>query len=269
MSDIQDALAFYGFLAHAELDGSERVTMCVVPGAPPSKARVRFGKGNAYSSAQMVAAEKRTATFVQQALRGYLYEGNVALGCIFYRPNFQRVDADNMLKHVCDAINGLAFKDDSQVTAIAARVELDKDNPRTVIVLGPHRSTLARGINDTTPCRQCGTPISAVAKRGQREPQRYCSRECLSAARAVDLSEPVPCGHCAEPFRRKTTAQRMCCPACRAASTRRARKPAVPMSACADCGKGLTHRRGGRCRDCWRANPTPEAFAPLRRGGAA
>lgn len=266
MSDVADALTFYEFLATAEADGTERVVVCVIPGAPPSKARVRFGKGNVYNSAQVVAAEKRTATFVQQALKGYRYEGNVALGCIFYRPTFQRVDADNMLKHVCDSINGLAFKDDSQITAIAARVEFDPENPRTVVVLGPHQSTLRRGTNDTTPCARCGKPFSAVGKRKYREPQRYCSHECLHASRVVDLSALVPCEYCGTPFRRRTSAQRLCSPECRADKLRdRNRANGRKVSDCATCGKRLAHARGGRCRECWlanpRANPRAEATA--------
>jgi Holliday junction resolvase RusA-like endonuclease len=256
VSDTSDALDFYTFLAHPEPDGTEHAIVCVIPGTPPSKARVRFGKGHTYNRPEAVAAEKRTAVYVQQALRGYRYEGNVALGCIFYRPTFQRVDADNMLKHVCDSINGLAFKDDSQVTAIAARVELDPENPRTVLVLGAHQSTMRRGINDSTPCQVCGKPIPSVSNRGHREPQRYCSRECLLEARAVDLSTPVPCAHCSQPFRRRTSAQIMCSKECRVESLRDKRKAAAaPRSRCQDCDKQLSHTRGGRCRDCWRTAP--------------
>lgn len=255
-SDIQDALEFYAFLAHTEPDGTERMTMVVVPGTPPSKARVRFGKGNVYNSAQVVAAEKRTATYVQAAIKGRPYEGNVALGCIFYRPNHQRVDADNMLKHVCDAINGLAFKDDSQVTAIAARVELDKENPRTVIVLGPHQSTLTRGINDSTPCAGCGEPIPLAKYLRSHGNTRFCSVDCRRKSRAVDLSEPVPCIQCGEPFVRVSSYRKLCSKKCQVLRQRSGRKPKFrSLSDCTDCGKQLTHNRGGRCRDCWRANP--------------
>lgn len=256
MSDREDAMEFYELLARPEADGTERMVYVVIPGTPPSKARVRFGKGRAYTTDETQAAERRTRLFVQQALHGYQFPGNVALGCIFYRPTFQRVDTDNMLKHVCDSINGVAFKDDSQVTAIAGRAELDKDNPRTVLVLGPHQSTLKRGINDTMPCIVCDKPISLVQSRGFRERKHYCSRECTLKARSVDLSVPVACAHCSGLFRRRTSAQTMCSPECRAGSLRDRRKlKAKPRSRCASCGVELAHTRGGRCRNCWLESP--------------
>lgn len=257
MSDVGDALALYRAIAGVESDGTERAAYFVIPGAPISKSRVRFGRGHAYSGAEAREAERRTATYMRAAMGARPYLGNVAVGCIFYRPNFQRIDVDNLLKHICDSANGVAWKDDSQVTAIFGRAELDRENPRTVVVLGPHRSTLLRGINDETPCATCGKPVSAVGKRGAREPKRYCSQVCAAQGRRVDLSAPVPCAHCQQPFRRRTSAQRMCSPECRADNLRNVHKSrARKLSDCATCGKTLGHGRGGRCRDCWRANPT-------------
>ena len=37
------------------------------------------------------------------------------------RPHIQRPDIDNIAKAVCDSLNGVAFKDDSQIAAISAR----------------------------------------------------------------------------------------------------------------------------------------------------
>ena len=37
------------------------------------------------------------------------------------RPHIQRPDIDNIAKAVCDSLNGVAFKDDSQIAAIEAR----------------------------------------------------------------------------------------------------------------------------------------------------
>lgn len=246
-SDIEDALEFYAFLARREPDGTQQLVSVVIPGTPPSKTRARHGNGRTYSDPKMVAAERRTAAFVREALGGHRFEGNVALGCIFYRPTFQRVDADNMLKHVCDAINGLAFADDSQVTAIAARVELDPTNPRTVLVLGPHRSTMGRGINDTVPCSVCGTALPRAGRARTGAARRFCSPACRAAGRPA--LPPMPCAHCGQPFQRGRTSQTMCSPKCRGASFRgKHRQRAAPMSCCADCGKELAHRRGGRCR---------------------
>lgn len=254
MSDIGDALNIYRAIGGTEADGTEHAAICIIPGAPVSKSRVRFGKGHAYNRPEAVAAERKTATYVRGALHGHVYPGNVALGCIFYRPNFQRIDTDNLLKHVCDSINGVAFKDDSQVTAIFGRLELDRQNPRTVVVLGPHRSTLVRGVNDAKPCATCGKSVRWKPRQTRDDP-RYCSRECVLAARQVELSEPIPCPSCGTPFRRRTSAQKLCSSHCRANMMRDAKKsPKRTLSSCATCGKQLAHARGGRCRECWRAN---------------
>lgn len=254
MSDIEDALAMYAALAGVERDGTERMVVCVIPGAPVSKSRPRVGRGRIYSKPGDVAAEKRTAIYLLDALKGQHFLGNVAVGCIFYRPNFQRIDADNLLKHVCDSANGVAWKDDCQVTSIAGRMELDRDNPRTVLVMGPHQSTLYRGTNDTQPCVVCTEPVKVVP--ANRTAVRLCSVECRRAKRAVDLSAEIPCGQCGTPFRRKTTTQKLCRPGCRIEQMRDAPKGDGEKSSCATCGKGLAHKRGGRCRDCWQSDPT-------------
>jgi Holliday junction resolvase RusA-like endonuclease len=46
----------------------------------------------------------------------------------------KKPDADNILKAVLDALNGLAYNDDSQI--VSARIEkLYSDNPRVEIVI--------------------------------------------------------------------------------------------------------------------------------------
>lgn len=257
MSDIEDALAMYAALAGVEPDGTERMVVCVIPGAPVSKSRARYGRGRVYSKPEDVAAEHRTATYLRDALGSQQFPGNVAVGCIFYRPNFQRIDADNLLKHVCDSATGVAWKDDCQVTSIAARMELDRENPRTVVVMGAHRSTLVRGTHDTQPCVVCEKPVKVVP--ANRAAVRLCSVECRRAKRAVDLSAEIPCAQCGTPFRRKTTTQKLCRPGCRIEQMRDAPKGTGKRSSCNSCGKRLAHKRGGRCRDCWRANPTGRA----------
>jgi Holliday junction resolvase RusA-like endonuclease len=249
-NDMEDARQLYRFLANPEPDGTELMVVVAIPGTPPSKIRARFGRGHAYSTKATVTDEQRTASFVRRVLAGDRFEGNVALGCIFYRPTRQRVDADNMLKHVCDSINGLAFADDSQITAIAARIELDRDNPRTVLVLGPHRSSLGRGINDTVPCSTCGTALPMAGRDRAGNRRRFCSPECRSAGRpALPL---IPCVECGQEFQRGRSSQTMCSAECRRASFRAKRRGrAAPLSRCLNCGKELTHHRGGRCRDCF------------------
>ena len=141
-SDAQRALSMF-----AALGASDELIMVTILGAPPSKSRPRFARsGHAYSKPADREAEKRTAAHLRAHIREP-FPGNVGLACVFYRPNKQRIDTDNMLKHVCDSANGILWADDSQCTAIMGIAVLDADNPRTVVVVGEHVSTLKRGVN--------------------------------------------------------------------------------------------------------------------------
>lgn len=249
--DMERAFALYDLLASGR--DNERLDYFVLPWAPASKSRPRFGKGGVvYSTREQYEAERRTALAMRTAVPSPR-TGNVALGCIFFRPNRQRIDTDNMLKHVCDAANGVLWADDSQVTAICGITELDTENPRTVIIIGDHNSTMTRGTDAVRPCEVCGRPMSLLTGNPNK---RACTKRCQAALRGYQsLEDEIPCEQCRKPFRRTTLAQRMCSPACRYESFRGKRRArALPKSTCSDCGKQLDHRRGGRCRECWRAS---------------
>ncbi|MFF0092784.1 RusA family crossover junction endodeoxyribonuclease [Streptomyces canus] len=151
----------------------------VILGEPHSKARPRFDKdGHAYKDPADAAAEEATKWRLRQFFRRGPLTGNVALGCVFYRSSRQEIDADNMLKHVCDAGNGILWRDDSQITAKYGGIELDREKPRTILVLAPHVSTMQRGTDYVRDCAGCGQPFTPP-----REAQQCCSRDCVPAAR--------------------------------------------------------------------------------------
>lgn len=58
--------------------------------------------------------------------------GDLALTVDFYRPR-KSGDLSNRIKILEDALNGVAWKDDSQVAVIYARRFDDKDNPRVEV----------------------------------------------------------------------------------------------------------------------------------------
>jgi Holliday junction resolvase RusA-like endonuclease len=232
---------------------------CTVLGEPVSKPRPRFTRtGKPYRTRQDVDAEQRIAWHLRR-LFARPWTGNIALGCVFFRPDKQRIDVDNMLKHVCDAANGIAWVDDSQVTAVYGVAELDVERPRTLLVFARHSSSLLRGTDNVRACPQCGVEFPLIG----RTTRRFCSLPCSRRARGHNLAEPVACKQCGKPFKRTTAAQQMCSRECRADSLRgRNRSRGQPKSACTECGKTLAHRRGGRCRACWRANPHPTVEQP-------
>lgn len=71
-------------------------------------------------------------------------EGNVCLMVTLYMPDRRVRDFDNMVKHICDAGNGILWRDDVQVTASGQLVELDRLRPRAEVILGSHTSTMLR-----------------------------------------------------------------------------------------------------------------------------
>ncbi|MGY0497140.1 RusA family crossover junction endodeoxyribonuclease [Nocardia sp. FBN12] len=114
-----------------------------IPGEPVAKRRPRLGNGRRYTHPADVEAEASTAAILRATLCEPL-TGNLAVGCEFYRSTRRRVDVDNLLKHVFDAGNKVAWVDDSQCTAAFGVIELDRANPRTVIFISSHSSSLVR-----------------------------------------------------------------------------------------------------------------------------
>lgn len=246
-SDVRKLLSAISALGVAAT--SDSLHMVTIPGPPWSKARPRFSRNGTYAKPEDQDAEQRTAWHLKRRVREP-YPGNVGLACLFYRPNHQRIDADNLLKHVCDAANGVLWLDDSQCTAIMGIVELDATHPRTVIMVGTHTSTLKRGSDASVPCKVCG---KLVLIRDRAKTPKTCSRECHTIYKGYrSLAEPIPCAQCQKLFTRRTKTQTLCSQRCRIESVRDKQRGNKPFSQCTDCGKTLAHKRGGRCRDCWK-----------------
>ena len=161
---------------------TDRVDVMVVEGAPWSKSRPRFSRaGHAYQPRD----DRAQAEALASRMRGFLAEkfpANVAVACIFFRPNRQRIDADNMLKHVLDSATGVAWEDDSQVTAVLGVIELDAERPRTVIAFGEHESTMTRGTASNLTCEGCG---ASYPRKSSGPQTRYCSPECSNHGRGT------------------------------------------------------------------------------------
>jgi Holliday junction resolvase RusA-like endonuclease len=249
-TDRERAMRVYTALASGGFE--EQLYFLIVDGEPPSKARPRFSRaGHAYTPAKQREQERVLKARLAKSFPAPL-TGNVAIGCVFFRSSFQRVDVDNMLKHVLDSATGTCWVDDSQVTAVAGFVELDRKHPRTIIVVGLHQSTMKRestlleGV-----CETCGKGFTYPHWRKTRK--RFCSSRCVSRSRGQDLSELVPCRHCATPFKRMNSRSTLCSSECRIAWMRGKKQAArAPLNTCDDCGKQLANRGADRCRECWR-----------------
>lgn len=114
---------------------------------PISKARPRLGaRGHVITPERTRAAEEHLGWRFKLAMQGREQMlGNLAIVCVFYRPDRRVIDGDNMIKLVCDAGNNArVWKDDCQLTTKLVRIELDKARPRTEIAIGPLASSLQR-----------------------------------------------------------------------------------------------------------------------------
>lgn len=245
------ALRLYELFARGGDD--ESLYYLEISGDPWSKSRPRFARGRAYQPRDDLRAEQRLRSRLQSG-GAPMFPGNVMMACRFYRASFQRIDTDNLLKHVGDAANGVLWKDDSQVTLVLGDLQLDPGNPRTILLVGNHFSTLARGADALLICPQCDREYLPPNGRRRNE-QKHCSAVCSREARRVRL-EPIECPQCHQVFQPRATRQLLCSRRCSGESRVGVKRPSgIPRSRCEDCGKELRHSRGGRCRDCWRADP--------------
>lgn len=101
-----------------------------VSGNPKPKERPRRGKtGQIYTpdSTQTWEYHYRTMTMT----KNHPQIPSKAIGAVFlvFRGDRRRVDIDNILKALMDALNGAAYTDDSQIDGVAIRLHHNADNP--------------------------------------------------------------------------------------------------------------------------------------------
>jgi Holliday junction resolvase RusA-like endonuclease len=121
-----------------------------IPGPPAGKARHRTGKGRAYTPRQTLMYEN-AVKYAYLESGGKMLDGPVELMILAYysipksasrkrhalmlageiRPTV-RPDWDNIGKIVCDAINGIAYRDDACVTDATVRKRY-AENPRVEV----------------------------------------------------------------------------------------------------------------------------------------
>lgn len=131
-----------------------------VPGEPQGKGRARIGRINGqarmFTPKKTLDYEGLIALAAQEAMDGRpLFAGPVMVEVLMHcpiRPSWSKKkqaaalageiyptskpDADNCLKAVCDALNGVAWKDDTQATDIHMRKRFSA-TPRVEVILTP------------------------------------------------------------------------------------------------------------------------------------
>ena len=115
-----------------------------VPGEPRGKGRPRFNKatGAVHTDSETRAYEQKIIAYYRNQLQGFRWHDNafVSVEVTAHYPipksatkaavagmqageilPSRKPDIDNVLKVVLDALNGVAYKDDSRVVAVSAR----------------------------------------------------------------------------------------------------------------------------------------------------
>lgn len=126
-----------------------------VPGEPRGKGRPRFNRqtGNTYTDSETRAYEDKIVAYYRKSYGSHKWPDSafIAVEVIAHyqipksttktiraamevgtvRPS-RKPDIDNVLKAVLDALNGVAYKDDSRVVFVAAR-KIYGNDPKLVI----------------------------------------------------------------------------------------------------------------------------------------
>ena len=133
---------------------ADRSYTVTIPGEPVSKGRPRMTKrGHTYTPKRTVDYERMVQTLFHAQYGSPILEGPILLQLDLYfqipksrskavRKRMQqgldrpckRPDIDNCMKSVSDALNGIAYKDDSQIVA-AVFQKFWADEPRAVVTI--------------------------------------------------------------------------------------------------------------------------------------
>lgn len=130
------------------------VKSCIVPGKPVGKARPRLGRGGrVYTPTKTTDAERAIANAWRVQI-GRKHDGPVhlSLAISFAVPSSiskaerarrldaawhtQKPDIDNVVKLVLDALNGVAYDDDTQVVSISTTKRWGDVDGLTLTVVG-------------------------------------------------------------------------------------------------------------------------------------
>lgn len=115
-------------------------TRFTVTGNPIPKQSFRYSKQRSYQPARLVDWQNMVGWAAKQHAPAEPEKGTFVVRLRFYRKTKHRVDLDNLSKAVLDALEGIFWIDDTQVTDLFISKRYDPDNPRVEVELWKRRS---------------------------------------------------------------------------------------------------------------------------------
>lgn len=125
----------------------------IIDGKPQGKGRPRLSYGRIKTPEQTVIYENYIKLLYRSQVKAY-FEGpiKIAINCFYpiaksdskkkkqaklngeIRPHNIKPDADNVIKVICDALNKVAYKDDTQIVELVASKHF-ADKPRVEVTI--------------------------------------------------------------------------------------------------------------------------------------
>ena len=100
-----------------------------IPGKPRGKERPRFSRtGKVYTPCNTRTYESIVGWHAKAAMQGKPYEGDVEISIRLYYDTLRKPDIDNVCKALLDSMQGIVYKNDSQITKLeAVQILIDKE----------------------------------------------------------------------------------------------------------------------------------------------
>lgn len=219
----------------------DTIAFFTVAGEPMSKARARFTRGGgSYTPARTREAEGIIALAFYEAVgEDYQPDATAAFGieARFFHGTRQRRDIDNQLKLVMDALNKLAWADDSQVREIrATKIAVLEDKTLAHTEVHVYRLAEPDPMLRAT-CKWCGQEYRTFQSWIDLG-KLFCNRDCHTAWRRNEAKRECPsCHEFFVPHNAKDNNRQVYCSgACRTLSFQVA-------ATCAECGVAFTRKK--------------------------
>jgi Holliday junction resolvase RusA-like endonuclease len=110
----------------------------VVVGMPRPKQSFRMGNGHGYQPERVKVWQGSVASAARAAMAGRApLSGDLAVTLDFYLPDRRRRDLDNLAKGTADAMNGIVWNDDQQITSLLINKFYGRAEPGVTVTVEP------------------------------------------------------------------------------------------------------------------------------------